>query len=103
MDDTTLLTYDTAVERIVTGIRKTKGAAVADERIGPDTAFWLGGDPDQLSLAFDSLDFLELIVFLEQEYGWTVPEGQLDAEGCRTVGDLAGIVLATAGGADAGA
>jgi len=41
----------------------------------------------------DSLDLLELTVFLEQERDWSIPDNQMGAQPCRTVGDLARLVI----------
>jgi acyl carrier protein len=80
------------LEAIKLGISSVKGPAAATLTIAESTGLWASEDPDQPSLYFDSLDLLELVVFLEDEYGWVIPEEQIDAEGWRTVGDLASVL-----------
>jgi len=87
------LTYDVVVDRIRTGALRAKGVRLAPEDITESTAFWPDGDLNETCLYFDSLDFLELVVFLEQEYGWVVPETAIDIQDCRTVGGLATVVI----------
>ncbi len=50
-------------------------------------------DSGQPSLSLDSIDFLELVLFLEEEHGWVIPEAAIDVQDCRTVGDVATLVL----------
>jgi hypothetical protein len=87
------LTYDVVLDRIRTGALRAKGVRLAPEDITESTAFWPGGDLNEKCLSFDSLDFLELVVFLEEEYGWVVPETAIDIQDCRTVGGLAMVVM----------
>jgi hypothetical protein len=89
----TPLAYDSAVDGIRAGIRRAKGVALAEEEIIDSTPLWLTGDPDQPCLSFDSLDFLELVAFLEERYGWVLPESAIDVNECQTVGDLALMVV----------
>jgi hypothetical protein len=84
---------DRVVDCIRTGVLRAKGVRLPPEEITESTAFWPGGDPNEACLYFDSLDFLELVVFLEQEYGWVVPETAIDVQDCRTVGSLATVVI----------
>jgi acyl carrier protein len=85
--------YDSVIDGIRAGIRQAKGAALSGADITDATPFWFSPDAERPSLSFDSLDFLELVVFLEEEFGWYVPEEQIDVNECRTVGDLAALVL----------
>jgi len=94
----TTLTHDAIMERIRAAIRSMKGAGLSDGEIGEGTALWPTGDPDQASLGFDSLDFLELVVRLEDLYGWSLPEDLIDASRFQTVGDLAAVAQAVLGG-----
>lgn len=96
-----VVTTGSVVDAIGAGIHSVKGAGPTNEEITESTCFWLGDDPDQPCLAFDSLDLLELIVFLEEEFGWSIPEDQIDAAEWRTVGDLASVVVRALHGDDA--
>jgi acyl carrier protein len=87
------LIYDVVVDRIRIGALRGKGVRLAPEDITESTAFWPGDNLNETCLYFDSLDFLELVVFLEEEYGWVVPETAIDIQDCRTVGGLAMVVL----------
>lgn len=97
MTDTVETTRAAVLEAIGRGIEQVKGEAVATVATGESTAFWVSGSPDQPCLYFDSLDLLELIVFLEDEYGWEIEESQIDIEGWQTVGDLAEVLTDVAG------
>ena len=88
-----LLTYESVVDRIRIGILRGKGVSLPAEDITAATGFWAGAEANQPCLYLDSIDFLELVVFLEQEYGWTVPEVAIDIHDLRTVGDLATLVM----------
>ncbi len=87
------LVYDSVVCGIRTGVLRAKGVRLAESDITDATAFWPGADPAQTCLSFDSIDFLELVVFLEENYGWAIPESAIDVHDCQTVGDLATIVI----------
>ena len=87
--------YDSVIDGIRAGIRQAKGAALSGADITDATPFWFSPDAERPSLSFDSLDFLELVVFLEEEFGWYVPEEQIDVNECRTIGDLAALPAAT--------
>lgn len=87
------LAYDKVLDAIRAGIRIAKSVPLTDEEITPSTYFWLTDSPDQSCLSLDSVDFLRLIVFLEEEYGWSIPETDIDASECRTVGDMASLVI----------
>jgi|HubBroStandDraft_5_1064220.scaffolds.fasta_scaffold563138_2 acyl carrier protein len=89
----TPLTYDAVVDRIRAGALRAKGVRLAPEDITESTAFWPGDDPSEKCLYLDSLDFLELVMSLEQEHGWVVPETAIDIQDCRTVGGLATVIL----------
>ena len=88
-----LLTRDLVVDRIRAAALRAKGVRLAPEEISESTSFWPGGDPNEKCLYFDSLDFLELVVFLEEQYGWVVPEEAIDIQDCRTVGGLAEVIV----------
>ncbi|KUO20701.1 phosphopantetheine-binding protein [Streptomyces dysideae] len=92
------LTHESVVDRIRAGIHKAKGVSLTDQEITDATLFWPTGNPDQQTLAFDSLDFLELVVSLEEKHGWSIPETEIDVNDCQTVGDLALLVLKNANG-----
>jgi acyl carrier protein len=87
-----MLDYAAVIERIRAGVCSVKGD-LAGEMVTDEACFWLAADRGEPCLAFDSLDLLELLVFLEEEFGWSIPEEQLDAAGWRTVGDLAALVM----------
>lgn len=87
------VTRESVVDAIRVGVRRAKGVALAADEITDSTLLWPAGDADQPCLALDSLDFLELVVFLEEEYGWVLPESAIDVHDCKTVGDLAAMVL----------
>jgi len=91
--------YDAVIEKIRAGVLRGKGVALAAEDITDATTLWPGGDPSQPCLSFDSIDFLELVVFFEDEYGWVIPETDIDVHECRTVGDLATLVIKNVHGA----
>jgi acyl carrier protein len=86
-------TYEAVVDGIRIGVSRTKGVALAAEDITASTPLWSADELGQPCLALDSLDVLELIVFLEDEYGWDLPESAIDAHDCNTVGDLATRVI----------
>ena len=90
------LTYSGVFEVIRRGICSIKGDADAAQDITDTTSLWAGENDAQQCLNFDSLDLLELVVFLERECGWAIPEEQIDAGGWHTVGDLASVVLSVA-------
>lgn len=90
----TPLTHDSVVDGIRSGVLRAKGVRLAKEDITAATALWPGEDPHQPCLSLDSIDFLELVVFLEEEYGWVIPETAIDVHECKTVGDVATLVLA---------
>ncbi|WP_328783185.1 phosphopantetheine-binding protein [Streptomyces canus] len=92
------LTYESVVDRVRTGILTAKGVSPTGEEITDATMFWPTGNPDQPTLAFDSLDFLQLIVSLEEKYGWVIPDTEIDVNDCQTVGDLAQLVLKNVNG-----
>jgi acyl carrier protein len=92
------LTYESVVDRVRAGILTAKGVSVTDQEITDATMFWPTGNPDQPTLAFDSLDFLELVVSLEEKYGWAIPDTEIDVNDCQTVGDLAQLVLKNVNG-----
>jgi acyl carrier protein len=92
------LTYESVVDTIRAGIRRAKGVALIDQEITDATLFWPTGNPDQPTLAFDSLDFLELVVSLEEKHDWSIPETEIDINSCQTVGDLAQLVLKNVNG-----
>jgi len=85
---------------VLDGIReaaiRVKGPAVAGGEITPATGLWSSETPGASSLYLDSLDLLELVVFIEDEYGWTIAEDQIDAAAWQTVGDLATVLTAAA-------
>lgn len=67
------------------------------ESIGDDDVLWGEG------LGLDSVDALELMVDLEQEYGFRIENEELDTEALATVAHLAAFVESLrAGGADEG-
>ncbi|KPI04861.1 acyl carrier protein familyprotein [Actinobacteria bacterium OK074] len=84
--------YNAALDGIRTGISRMKRVSGAAGAMTDDTPLWRTEGPERPGLSLDSLDFLELIVFLEEEYGWSVPESRMDLGECRTVGDLAKMV-----------
>jgi hypothetical protein len=90
--DTAALTYESVVDRVRIGVNRAKNTGLSGDEITSETAFWASDTPDQLCLWFDSLDFLELVVNLEQELGSRFLD-KLDITECRTVGDLASIVV----------
>ena len=96
------LMYAAVFEAIRRGIRHVKGDDYAVLDITDMTSLWAGDTEDQPCLNLDSLDLLELVVFLERECGWSIPEEQIDAGGWHTVGDLASVVLSVARGVNPG-
>jgi acyl carrier protein len=90
-------TNSAILDAIKVGIESVKGTTVAAVDITDSTGLWASEDPDQPCLYFDSLDLLELVVFLEREYGWKIDEEQIDAGGWRTIGDLTSVVAGIAG------
>src|SRR4051794_1799377 len=92
MDIVPVLSREAVVDAIRMGVRRIKGAGFADD-IDEATTLWPADEAAEPGLAFDSLDLLEVIVFLEDELGWRIPDEEVDAMECRTVGDLAGLVL----------
>jgi hypothetical protein len=90
--------HSTVLEAIERAVQAVKGPAVASIPITESTGLWGSEGADQPALYFDSLDLLELVVFLEDEYGWVIPEERIDAEGWRTVGDLAAVLTEIASG-----
>ncbi len=93
-DEHLATTIDTrrVVEAIRLGVHQVIGPEVELAEITEDTCFWLAG-PDEYCVDFDSLDLLELVLFLEEEYGWVIDEERIGSEGWRTVGDLAAMVI----------
>jgi acyl carrier protein len=89
------LDADAVLDAIKLGIRTVKGPVVAETEITAETCFWASEDP-RPCLDFDSLDLLELIIFLESEMGWQIPEHEIGA-GWVTVGDLAVVVMRVVG------
>jgi acyl carrier protein len=87
------VTFDAVVEAIRTGVREVKGAGVDAREITAATSFWMAAEAGGPCLDFDSLDLVELLVFLEERYGWELSEEQIDADEWRTVGDLAALVV----------
>jgi acyl carrier protein len=95
--DAITLSRDSVITGIHTGFRHAKRDSTLVERnLTASTHLWPTGDPSQPSLALDSLDFLELVVFLEEQFGWLIPESQLDASECSTVGDLVALIIGSA-------
>ncbi|NBE92572.1 MULTISPECIES: acyl carrier protein [unclassified Nonomuraea] len=90
----TALTYDSVIDKIRTGIERANSTGLSGQDITPETTFWANETTAQTCLWFDSLDFLELVVYLEEELGHRVPEDQIDIDECQTVGDLASLVIA---------
>jgi acyl carrier protein len=90
-------TNSAVLDAVKIGIESVKGATVAAVDITDSTGLWASEDPDQPCLYLDSLDLLELVVFLEQEYGWEIDEELIDAGGWSTVGDLTSVVAGIAG------
>jgi acyl carrier protein len=78
------MSYLSIVDGIRTGLRRVQGTDVTET-----TVLWPG--------TLDSLDLLELLVFLEDEFGWRLPEDAIDSQESHTVGDLATLVLRTVG------
>lgn len=99
-----VITYETVLNGIRVVVRSMKGSGLSDEDLGEDTAFWPTGDTTGLSLGFDSMDFLELVVRLDEDYGWHIPEEDIDAGRCKTLGELTALVSAhvPTAGADQG-
>lgn len=87
------LTHDSVVDSVRAGIRRAKAVSLDDGEITESTAFWGAGEPGRPGLAFDSLDFLELVVFLEEQFGWSIPDTEIDVNECQTVGDLASLII----------
>lgn len=88
------LTLDSALEAIRTAIlQRAKGVGLSETEIDNSTALWATEDPNQPCLSLDSLDFLEIVVYLEDKFGWVIPEEAIDIQDCKTVGDLAQLVV----------
>lgn len=81
------------VDAIRRGVVDVKGAEVASAEITEDTCFWWPTGPEDHCLDFDSLDLLDLVLFVEEDLGWRVPDDEIDAQGWRTVGDLVDMLL----------
>jgi hypothetical protein len=73
-------------------VKAVKGPAVGTAEITATTGLWASEDPGAPSLYLDSLDLLEIVVFVETEHGWTIAEDQIDAAAWQTVGDLAAVL-----------
>jgi acyl carrier protein len=89
-------TYSDVLSAIRLGISKIKGATDVSQEVTASTGLWVTEDSDQPCLDLDSLDLLNLIVLLEEEFGWRIAEEQIDAENWRTVGDLATVLIGIA-------
>jgi acyl carrier protein len=87
------LTYAAAIDAIRLGVASVREPDAPSQEVTNSTAFWAGEDPDEPCLGFDSLDLLELVIFLEERFGWEIPEERIDAQGWRTVGDLAAVMV----------
>jgi hypothetical protein len=89
-----MLTYKVAVDAVRQGVVEVKGSDLTVEKIAEHTALWPGGgDESHPCLDLDSLDLLELVVFLEGSVGVEIGEERIDAEGWRTVGDVAAVLV----------
>lgn len=86
---------DHVLDGVRLGVRTVKGVIVAETEIAAETPFWAGEGPGPC-LDFDSLDLLELVIFLETELGWQIPEEEIGV-GWLTVGDLAAAVMRATG------
>lgn len=89
MAETSEVIDSAVLDGIRAAVHSVKGPAVAAEEITESTGLWASESPGAPSLYLDSLDLLELVVFIENEYSWTIEEDQIDAAGWQTVGDLA--------------
>lgn len=90
------LTHAAVLGVIRRGIRSVRGPEAEIGDLAGSTGLWGAEDPGQPNLGFDSLDLLELVIYLEEELGWEIPEERIDAEGWRTLGDLASAVMSIA-------
>lgn len=54
------------------------------------------------TLALDSIDFLELILHLEEKYDLIIPEEKIDVYEIQTIGDLAALAVACESSRDGG-
>lgn len=70
---------------------------VTPEEIGDDMLLWGDG------LGLDSVDALELMVALEQEYGFEIDSESIDQESMATVAHLEAFVESSRAAASAGA
>jgi len=86
-------TRDQVLKTIADGLMSAKSVHLPREDITADLALWSSDDPDVPCVAMDSIDFLELVLFLEEKCGWTIPEKAIDIYECKTVGDLVQLVL----------
>jgi acyl carrier protein len=89
-------TNSAVLDAIRMAAHDVKGSFIAAEDITESTGLWSSESSGAPSLYLDSLDLLELVVFIENEYGWAIEDDQIDPAGWQTVGDLA-TVLTRAG------
>jgi acyl carrier protein len=99
MDATPAVSYVSVIDAIRAGLSRVRGTGLLDEDLTEHTRLWPAVDRDHPTLALDSLDLLELVVFLEDQFGWAIPDDMIDVPDCQTVGDLAGLVMRTVNGA----
>jgi acyl carrier protein len=95
METSAELSRQEIVDGVRLGVRKVKGAALAAQ-VDEHTMIWPDAQLPGASLAFDSLDLLEIVVFLEEEFGWRIPDEDIDAVECQTIGDLVTLVQRSA-------
>ncbi|MCD9144922.1 acyl carrier protein [Streptomyces albireticuli] len=74
------------VTRAIMGIRPDLGEYPA--AISRDAAIFYAADPDQPVLGLDSMEALELIAVLEQEFGVRLADTSIRIADLHTVGDV---------------
>ncbi|GAA0353181.1 acyl carrier protein [Streptomyces blastmyceticus] len=74
------------VTRAIVDVRPDLG--VSRTEITRDSALFYAADPDQPVLGLDSMEALELIAALEQEFGVELADTSIRITDLRTVGDV---------------
>lgn len=74
------------VTRAIVDVRPDLGVSRAE--ITRDSALFYAADPDQPVLGLDSMEALELIAALEQEFGVELADTSIRITDLRTVGDV---------------
>lgn len=84
---------DIMIAAVKVAVVKIKGDAIRFDRLSPETTLW-DADDGVYSVALDSLDMLDLVLMLEDEYGANILDS-FDPANIRTIGDLASSLVST--------